>query len=84
MYIRPLNIQSFTNTCYFVRVLTILDRVRMPVYTDIHAGDVIHIPGGIVITPVCLFVCLFVRYSRCDFLKSTSPIFMRFGTDVSK
>jgi len=31
-------------------------------------------PGGIVITPVCLFVCLF---ARCDFAKTTSQIFTR-------
>jgi len=31
---------------------------------------------------VCLFVCLFVREACCDFSKSKSLIFMKFGTDV--
>ena len=42
-------------------------------------------PGAIVIRCVCLFVmvvCLFVHGACCDFAKSRSPIFMKFGTDV--
>jgi len=37
--------------------------------------------GGIVIGRVCRFDCWFVCYICCDFLKTTSLIFMKFVTD---
>jgi len=40
-------------------------------------------PGGIVIRRVCLLVGWFVRDACCDFSKSTSPIFIKFGTDAA-
>jgi len=39
-------------------------------------------PGCIMIGSVCWLVGSFVHEARCDFLKSKSPVFMTFDTDV--
>jgi len=65
--------------------MTSVSRLPAPTPT-LNPGYVTGLPEGIVIIRVCLFVCLlvcsFVRYARCDFSKTKSQIFMKFGTDV--
>jgi len=71
-------------TCYFVRAFLFSAHTCIILNTN-DDSDLKHFivtsARSIVITWVCWFVC-FACYFRCDFSKTTSPIFRKFGKDV--